>query len=177
MIGEQRRRSAPGSRKHFSGPSGESWYWWHTADDTFDKIDFDVLRRDTRVTLALLLGFVGESSLPADFSEYFQMWDGYLQAMEESEEHQEAVNEVRTLIAQLAKLCTEPEASSQEKEHNRLCRLVGGTVTRLMHMSGSPYEQDTSFAYGPLHLFAASCRSLSLCPIRSLTGQSREWKR
>lgn len=137
---------------------GAGMYWWHTADDTFDKIDFDVLRRDTRVTLALLLGFVGESSLPADFSEYFQMWDGYLQAMGESEEHQEAVNEVRTLIAQLAKFCTEPEASSQEKEHNRLCRLVGGTVTRLMHMSGSPYEQDTSFAYGPLHLFAASCR-------------------
>ena len=44
------------------------------------------------------------------------------------------------------------------EDHNRLCRITGGVISRLMHSSGSAYEQDTSFAYGPLHLLGASAK-------------------
>lgn len=50
-------------------------------------------------------------------------------------------------------------SESHLMDHNRLCRLVGGVLGRLMHSSGSAYEQDTSFAYGPLQLLAASARA------------------
>ena len=38
------------------------------------------------------------------------------------------------------------------------CRITGGVISRLMHSSGSAYEQDTSLAYGPLHLLGASAK-------------------
>ena len=35
---------------------GPGVYWWHTAEDTFDKIDFDGLMRDGAVVRSLLCG-------------------------------------------------------------------------------------------------------------------------
>jgi N-acetylated-alpha-linked acidic dipeptidase len=48
------------------GTSGFPW-WWHTRDDTIDKIDADVLALDTRVYVAAALRLVGGPVLPLDY--------------------------------------------------------------------------------------------------------------
>ena len=48
-------------RKDLSGSFG---WWWHTADDTMDKIDADNLARDTRVLLASTYLFLASPVLP-----------------------------------------------------------------------------------------------------------------
>ena len=47
------------------GSAGFPW-WWHTRDDTVDKIDADVLALDTRVYLATALRWLNAPVLPLD---------------------------------------------------------------------------------------------------------------
>ena len=48
------------------GTAGFPW-WWHTREDTIDKIDADVLALDTRVYVAAALRLVGGPLLPLDY--------------------------------------------------------------------------------------------------------------
>jgi hypothetical protein len=49
------------------GTSGFPW-WWHTREDTVDKIDRDVLALDTRVYVAAALRLVNAPLLPLDYA-------------------------------------------------------------------------------------------------------------
>lgn len=42
------------------------YWWWHTPEDTFDKIDFDILERDTHLYTIALSALVGREVLPVD---------------------------------------------------------------------------------------------------------------
>ena len=73
------------------------------------------------------------------------------------------MDEIETLLKEVLDRCETLEhiwGTEKIEEHNRLCRLVGGVFSRLMHSTGSAYEQDTSFAYGPLQLLKASAKAL-----------------
>jgi N-acetylated-alpha-linked acidic dipeptidase len=48
------------------GTAGFPW-WWHTREDTIDKIDSDILALDTRVYVAAALRLVGGPVLPLDY--------------------------------------------------------------------------------------------------------------
>ena len=49
------------------GTAGFPW-WWHTREDTVDKIDRDVLRLDTQVYVAAALRLVNAPILPLDYA-------------------------------------------------------------------------------------------------------------
>jgi N-acetylated-alpha-linked acidic dipeptidase len=49
------------------GTAGFPW-WWHTREDTVDKIDPDVLRLDTKVYVAAALRLVNAPILPLDYA-------------------------------------------------------------------------------------------------------------
>ena len=51
------------------GTAGFPW-WWHTREDTIDKIDADVLALDTRVYVAAALRLVGAPLLPLDYARF-----------------------------------------------------------------------------------------------------------
>lgn len=42
------------------------YWWWHTPEDTFDKIDFGILDRDTYLYAIALSGLLGREVLPMD---------------------------------------------------------------------------------------------------------------
>ncbi len=42
------------------------YWWWHTPDDTFDKIDFGVLERDTYLYVDALSALLAEAVVPVD---------------------------------------------------------------------------------------------------------------
>jgi aminopeptidase YwaD len=142
------RYEAKPERKTSAAP-GPGRYWWHTEEDTYDKIDLPVLLKDTKVMCALALGLLTQPQLPVDVQGYFGLWDHYLKNLEENPEQQDGIREIRELLAKVQKLCAGNE---------RAAVLAGGVLNRLFHSSGSQYEQDTAFAYGPLHLLGASGR-------------------
>ena len=112
---------------------------------------------------SLLEGLLTNAALPVDFEGYFHTWNRYLEPLKASEEHRMAIEEIQSLFEAVMTRCQELDtpviSESHLMDHNRLCRLVGGLLGRLMHSSGSAYEQDTSFAYGPLQLLSASAKA------------------
>ena len=50
------------------GKSGGLGYWWHTPEDTIDKIDPALLRRDTVIYLLLTYRLCASAILPLDYS-------------------------------------------------------------------------------------------------------------
>jgi N-acetylated-alpha-linked acidic dipeptidase len=52
----------------FGEPSGGKMpWWWHTSDDTIDKVDLDVLAQDTRIYLRAIWQLCSRALLPMDF--------------------------------------------------------------------------------------------------------------
>ena len=52
--------------------SGFGW-WWHTPGDTIDKIDPDLLVRDTRVYVDAIWGLITDRIVPVDYTRYFDV--------------------------------------------------------------------------------------------------------
>lgn len=48
------------------GPIGGGW-WWHTPEDTRDKVDMDVLLEETKLSLALVSRICNSQILPHDY--------------------------------------------------------------------------------------------------------------
>lgn len=153
-----------------SDAPGPGVYWWHTIEDTYDKIDLDGLLRDGNVVQSLLQGLLTQKLLPSDFADYYKVWNQYLEKLKRIKECQASIAEIQLLLKQITERCLELEnrwtetlnqniQDKYKENHNRLCRLTGGVLSRLMHSSGSAYEQDTSFSYGPLHLLSASAKT------------------
>ena len=83
VAGEEVGTTAPGrnSDQAFNGvglpllqfnhsrPAEDGGYWWwHTPDDTFDKIDFDVLRTDTGLYAEAIARLLTDPVLPVDMA-------------------------------------------------------------------------------------------------------------
>ncbi len=49
------------------GPVGGGW-WWHTPEDTADKVDYEVLTEEMKLYLALCGRICGSSTLPHDYA-------------------------------------------------------------------------------------------------------------
>jgi len=62
------------------GQPGPFGWWWHTPEDTIDKIDPELLARDTRVYVTVLNRLLEQPVLPLDFeawaAEFLQFVDG-----------------------------------------------------------------------------------------------------
>ncbi len=139
--------------RRFDTP-GAGGDYWHTAEDTYDKIDLEVLEKDARVLGLFTFAMAAEAELPCDPEEYFKRQTGYLKDMEARAEADFGLSEVLDMYER-AWLAVE---RALEGGGNALIKKVFGTLNRLFQTSGSPYEPDTAFAYGPFHLLGESCR-------------------
>ena len=72
-----RTRSSRAAMERLVGSAGFPW-WWHTKDDTIDKIDPDVLVLDTKVYVASALRWLNAPVLPLDHTRAAQALLGEL---------------------------------------------------------------------------------------------------
>ena len=62
---------------------GTGW-WWHTPDDTLDKMDEQILVRDTRIYLQVIWRLLTDAVLPFDYAEHAGYLAGQLHALQKS---------------------------------------------------------------------------------------------
>jgi aminopeptidase YwaD len=130
-------------------PKGPAFYWWHTPEDTLDKVDKRIMMRDAAVITKLAVQFSLLNPLPADFPGFFDMMEGRLKDI------QEALSpdfNLDPLFIRLDELRQAVEALSQtiagrDGADDIIIRILGG-LTRLVYTSGSPYSQDEAVSRG-----------------------------
>ena len=141
------------------GSAGFPW-WWHTKDDTIDKIDPDVLALDTKVYLASALRWLNAPVLPLDHGRAVRGLLAELEALQAAAgarfDLAPAVDAARALVDRLdraggvlAGVDAGTPAAKLDAINRGLMRL-SRVLVPLSYTSGDPFIHDLALPIPPL---------------------------
>lgn len=121
----------------------EMFYWWHTREDTFDKVDPETALRDARVIAGLTAFFAGCRKLPADMTGFVDFMEGSLRSIEKKTTGDFDLSLVWPVLAGLRAAAADFEASMEQQENTDDAVMeTAGELARLTYTASSPYHQD-----------------------------------
>ena len=137
------------------GSAGFPW-WWHTKDDTLDKIDADVLVLDTKVYLAAALRWLNAPVLPLDHGRAAQSLVAELEALQAAAGARfdlapalDAARGLRARLERLAEVVATAPASRHESINRGLMRL-SRLLVPLAYTTGDRFAHDLALPLPPL---------------------------
>ena len=137
------------------GSAGFPW-WWHTKDDTVDKIDDEVLVLDTKVYLASALRWLNAPVLPLDHGRAARSVVAELEALQAAAgarfDLTPALEAARGLVERLERLAPAlagAEPSRAEALNRGLMRL-SRLLVPLAYTSGDRFTHDLALPIPPL---------------------------
>lgn len=145
-----------------NGPEscGFGW-WWHSAEDTIDKIDASVLRRDTQLYLAYLYHCLNDTFFPLDLNAGVQEVFEYLDRYEKKAEKyislspvKEAMTEVDRIVAELERIKAACKSQDEIKKHNEMTRMVGQLLVHLLYSGNCFFQHDPALPQKPILLLS-----------------------
>ncbi|HEY6751261.1 MAG TPA: M28 family peptidase [Rubrobacteraceae bacterium] len=138
---------------------GVGW-WWHTTEDTVDKIDPDLLVRDTRIFAAATYRFLSEAVLLLDVrasaEELLAHFEGWRDRAQGRFDLSAAVSRARGVADLAGDLQTRLEAAGDEMEvargFNEAVRRAESGLVRLNYVESDLYGQDPALGQPPVPL-------------------------
>ena len=137
------------------GSAGFPW-WWHTREDTVDKIDSDVLVLDTRVYLAATLRWLNPPVLPLDHARAGQSLLAELEALQAAAgprfDLAPALDAARDLVARLRRLAAAigELAAGRAEAANRALMRLSRVLVPLAYTTGDRFTHDLALPITPL---------------------------
>jgi hypothetical protein len=137
------------------GSAGFPW-WWHTRDDTIDKIDAGVLALDTKVYLATALRWLNAPVLPLDHRRAARAVVGELEALQAAAGSRfglaPALDVARTLSERLdgAAMRLARVAPAAADDVNRALMRLSRILVPLAYTSGDRFGHDLAVPIAPL---------------------------
>jgi N-acetylated-alpha-linked acidic dipeptidase len=131
---------------------GEMPWWWHTSEDTIDKVDLDVLELDTKIYLSAIWRLCRNPLLPADFRPVVSEMRGELSNLQKAAGEAADLSAVQARVEALAEAAerlseraararTQSEISALNKQVKALSRIL---IPLTYTMSGR-FEQDPAW--------------------------------
>ncbi|MBY8908251.1 M28 family peptidase [Salinicoccus roseus] len=162
-LSEQEPSDTP-AMKAFSklfgdGKGGGFGWWWHTTEDTLDKISPSYLERDCKIYLSIILNL--------GMSEYLQTKPS--NAIEEIEIHVEkylrlrpshpGLNKALNLVQELKPLINEFEESKitktiKSKTYNSMSQRISRALIRVNYVEEDSFRNDKAVGKAPLPLLS-----------------------
>jgi hypothetical protein len=156
------------------GRDGGLGWWWHTTEDTVEKIDPDLLVRDTRIYAAIISRFLAGALLPLDVQASAEDLLHHLRAWQQKAGQRFDVasvvaraQEVADLAAQFqARLAAGSGGSSPSVLHklNAIISAVEKPLVRLNYVQTDPYAHDPALSQPPVPLLAPLDALLASAP-------------
>jgi hypothetical protein len=137
------------------GSAGFPW-WWHTKDDTVDKIDADVLVLDTKVYLASALRWLNAPVLPLDHGRAAQSLVAELETLQAAAgarfDLTPALDAARALRERLARVATAVAAAPESRAEavNRALIRLSRVLVPLAYTTGDRFTHDLALPIPPL---------------------------
>ena len=124
-------------------PGEQTFYWWHTKQDSLDKVDPDIVLRDSRVIAKLACIFANARTLPADFTGFAEIMGERLRTMEKSLHGDFDLSGVFPYVDRLkAALGGLEDALKGRSGTDAAVMAIAGELTRIAYTYSSPYHQD-----------------------------------
>jgi N-acetylated-alpha-linked acidic dipeptidase len=140
---------------HARSEEDGGYWWWHTPDDTYDKIDFDVLRTDTELYVTAISELVAAPAYPASLP--FEL-DALADALTEREAESDRaldLSEARARVDRLREVWTDafPRGLVTEDPTRALDVAILRALRplhRIMFVPGSDYHPGPGIYGRPL---------------------------
>ncbi len=140
-------------------PSGGPW--WHTAQDTIDKLDRDILMRDMRINAKAACLIANSDALPVELTWFAQDMERRLMKISEEAPAGCDMTGVFASVGSVKSACAQLESYVDEHEDtdfDAVMKAVAGELVRLVYTQGSMYQQDLSLAYQPLGVLSQTAQ-------------------
>jgi N-acetylated-alpha-linked acidic dipeptidase len=137
------------------GSAGFPW-WWHTRDDTVDKIDADVLALDTRVYVASALRWLNAPVLPLDHGRAARSLVAELEALQAAAgarfDLAPALAAARALVDRLERVAAAVARAPQARLDaiNRGLMRLSRILVPLAYTTGDRFTHDLALPIPPL---------------------------
>ena len=95
----------------------KTFSWWHTKEDTFDKVDPEVTLRDTRVIAKLTAIFANCEKLPAEMSGFVSFMENELRSIEQKLSAEFDLSPVWRAIGSLKEAVADLENAMENQKH------------------------------------------------------------
>lgn len=148
---------------------GVGW-WWHTTEDTPDKLDPEFLARDARIYAVVAHRFLSETVLPLDVRASAEELLGHLRNWSEKAGERfdlssvvsraEEVAELADSFQQRLEAARENDRSEVAQELNEAVRRVELGLVRLNYARSDPFDHDPAVPQPPVPLLAPIDRLL-----------------
>jgi Peptidase family M28/PA domain len=152
------------------GKSGGLGWWWHTTEDTLDKIDPELLVRDTRIYAAIAYRFLSSRLVPLDVraaaEELLEHLRGWQRKAPDSFDLAPVVaraEEVADLADRLQeRLDSDAETMETDRARriNELFKRAVSAMVRLNYTQSDPFDHDSALSQPPVPLLAPVDRLL-----------------
>ena len=123
------------------------YWWWHTPEDTFDKIDFDILAVDTKLYVEALHRLLTEPLPPLDLSAAAAELEQILSARNGDLDLSPAIERARRLEALLARIEALLAGARVDADLARRVVRTLRPVLRVMYQERGPYHQDLALEH------------------------------
>ena len=148
---------------------GVGW-WWHTTEDTPDKLDPEFLARDARIYAVVAHRFLSETVLPLDVRASAEELLGHLRNWSEKARERFDLSSVVSRAEEVAELAErfqrrleaakENDGSEVARELNEAVRCVELGLVRLNYARSDPFDHDPAVPLPPVPLLAPIDRLL-----------------
>ncbi|HET9017190.1 MAG TPA: M28 family peptidase [Thermomicrobiaceae bacterium] len=143
---------------------GLGW-WWHTTEDTLDKIDSDNLVRDARVYAETMWRLCTRERLPFDYAALADELAAALTGYQERAGGAIDLSRVHALAVELGRLLRETDLSAGDAAAaNGLVMELGRLLVPVAFTAWGPFEQDLALGTQPLPGLAEASRLGGLDP-------------
>ena len=148
---------------------GVGW-WWHTTEDTPDKLDPELLARDARIYAVVAHRFLSETVLPLNVRASAEELLGHLRNWSETAEGRFDLSSVVSRAEEVAELAEgfqrrleasrDNDGSEVVRELNGAVRRVELGLVRLNYARSDPFDHDPAVPQPPVPLLAPIDRLL-----------------
>lgn len=164
-LSEQEPSDTP-AMKAFSklfgdGKGGGFGWWWHTTEDTIDKIDPKNLKRDCQIYLSIILNICQKPILPLNqlkaVNEMEHTIEDYVQIYPQHTGLKRAlsrIKETKHLVSSLLRLIDHTSEDSQSHFINKALMRVSKTLVRLNYVNDDEFNHDPALSQPPVPLLA-----------------------
>lgn len=138
------------------------FYWWHTKEDTFDKVDGEIALRDAKVVAKLAAVFANVDILPARLQEFTAIMEARLRHIEEGLSEDFDLTQVYPYMEQLKVKMEQIEnmlPEYKETDRDKAVKRIAGELVRISYTASSPYHQDLAVEAG---MFPALTEAMGL---------------
>ncbi len=128
-----------------SGRKGAGFgWWWHTPDDTLDKMDPDLLVRDTRIYVHTLWRLLTDTELPFDYGRQADVLSGELAGLAAGLGGRLDLEPLVARLETFKRLAASPDRDAGQT--NRALMAVSRALVPMDYTTGDRFDHDPALS-------------------------------